>query len=222
MLRAWLLQHREWGFSCALWLLVEEQSHLVLRLRFLLVWWILLLLPLMFPARPVFSSVRGSPALAGVDVARLAMGPVERRRSILGVVLRPPGRSSHHRERSCRSSSDSSEDDRAETYPPMSGCAPGGTPGDSRPAPVGDRSSRPGPSGWRARSSAGAERYRSGFGGSLSLAPLGEAVPLMLWTSTGMTLSGPSWPSSGTSTAWNSRRVFLQLDARLLLHGSMG
>ena len=47
-------------------------------------------------------------------------------------------------------------------------------------------------------------------------------VPLMLWTSTGMTLSGPSWPSSGTSTAWRSRRVFLQLDARLLLHRSMG
>ena len=47
-------------------------------------------------------------------------------------------------------------------------------------------------------------------------------VPLMLWTSTGMTLSGPSWPSSGTSTAWKSRRVFLQLDARFLLHRSMG
>ena len=37
VLRAWLLQHREWGFSCALRLLVVEQSHLVLRLRFLLV-----------------------------------------------------------------------------------------------------------------------------------------------------------------------------------------
>ena len=84
-----------------------------------------------------------------------------------------PGRSSRYRERSYRSS-DSSEDDRAETSPPMSGRAPGGTPGDSRPAPAGDRSSRPGPSGWRPRSSAGAERYRSCFGGRLSPAPSGE------------------------------------------------
>ena len=38
-----------------------------------------------------------------------------------------PGRSSHDRERSYRSSSDSSEDDQAETSPPMSGRAPGGT-----------------------------------------------------------------------------------------------
>ena len=57
----------------------------------------------------------------------------------------------------------------------MSGRAPGGTPGDSRPAPAGDRSSRPGPSGWRPRLSAGAEGYRSGFGGRLSPAPSGEA-----------------------------------------------
>ena len=48
------------------------------------------------------------------------------------------------------------------------------------------------------------------------------AVPWMLWTSTGMTLSGQSWPSSGTSTAWKSRRVYHQLNARLLLHRSMG
>ena len=87
MLRAWLLLHLEWGLSCALRLLVEEQSHLVLQLRFLPVWWILLLLLLLCPARPVFSSVRGSPALAGVAVTRPAMGPVMRRRSILGFVL---------------------------------------------------------------------------------------------------------------------------------------
>ena len=76
------------------------------------------------------------------------------------------------REKSYRSSSDSSEDDRAETTPPISGRAPGGGTGDSRP---GDRSPGPGPSGWRQRSSAGAERYRSGFGGRLSPAPSGEA-----------------------------------------------
>ena len=86
-----------------------------------------------------------------------------------------PGRSSRHREKSYRSSSESSEDDRAETPPPISGRAPGGTPGDSRPAPEGDRSPRPGPSGWRPWSSVGAERYRSGFGGRLSPAPSGEA-----------------------------------------------
>ena len=86
-----------------------------------------------------------------------------------------PGRSSRRREKSCRSSLDSSEDDRAETPPPISGRAPGGTPGDSRPAPVGDRSPCPGPSGWWPRSSAGAERYRSGFGGRLSPAPSGKA-----------------------------------------------
>ena len=41
-------------------------------------------------------------------------------------------------------------------------------------------------------------------------------------TLTGMTLSGQSRPSSGTSTAWKSLRVSHQLDARLLLHRSMG
>ena len=86
-----------------------------------------------------------------------------------------PGHSSRRRVKSYRSSSDSSEDDRAETPPPISGRAPGGTPGDSRPAPAGDRSPRPGPLGWRPWSSAGAERYRSGFGGRLSPAPSGEA-----------------------------------------------
>ena len=85
------------------------------------------------------------------------------------------GRSSRRQEESCRSSSDSSEDDRAETPPPISGRAPGGTPGDSRPAPAGDRSPRPGPSGCWLRSSTGAERYRSGFGGRLSPSPSGEA-----------------------------------------------
>ena len=84
-----------------------------------------------------------------------------------------PGPSCRHRERSYRSSSESSEDARAETSP-RAGRAPGGTPGDSRPALAGDRSPRPGPSGWTAQSSAGAERYRSG-GGRRSPAPSGVA-----------------------------------------------
>ena len=85
-----------------------------------------------------------------------------------------PGPSSRHRERSYRSSSESSEDARAETSPPRAGRAPEGTPGDSRPAPAGDRSPRPGPSGWTARSSAVAERYRAG-GGCRSSSPSGVA-----------------------------------------------
>ena len=85
-----------------------------------------------------------------------------------------PGRSSRRQEESYRSSS-SSEEDRAESPPPSSGRVPGGTPGDSRPAPAGDRSPRPGPLGWRPRSSAVADRYRSGFGGHLSSPPPGEA-----------------------------------------------
>ena len=75
-----------------------------------------------------------------------------------------PGPSSRRRERPYRSSSESLEDARAEASPPRAGRAPGGTPGDFSPAPAGDRSPRPGPSGWMARSSARAERYRSGAG----------------------------------------------------------
>ena len=53
-----------------------------------------------------------------------------------------------------RGSRSSSEDDRAEASPPKAGRAPGGTPGDFRPPPAGDRSLRPGSSGWTSRSSA--------------------------------------------------------------------
>ena len=119
------------------------------------------------------------------------------------------GRSYHHQGESYRSSS--SEGDRAESPPPSSGRALGGTPGDSRPAPAGDHSPRPGPSGWRPRSSAVAERYRPGFGGHLSppllrvRQTMTAVLPSTLWTSTGMTPSGQSWPSSGASTTWKSR-----------------
>ena len=75
-----------------------------------------------------------------------------------------PGPSSRRRERSYRSSSEYSEAAQAEISPPRAGHAPGGTPGDFRPAPAGDRSPRPGPSGWTVRSTARAERYRSGAG----------------------------------------------------------
>ena len=85
-----------------------------------------------------------------------------------------PGRSSRCREESYRSSLSPSEEDRAESPPPSSGCAHGGTPGDPRHSLAGDRSPRPGPSGWRLWSSTVAERYRTGFGGHLS-SPPGEA-----------------------------------------------
>ena len=60
--------------------------------------------------------------------------------------------------------SSSSKDDRAEASPPKAGRAPGGTAGDFRSAPAGDRSLHPGPSGWTSRSSTRAEHYRSGAG----------------------------------------------------------
>ena len=85
-----------------------------------------------------------------------------------------PGPSSRHRERSYRSSSEFSEVARAETSPPRAGRAPGSTPGDFHPAPAGDCSPLPGPSGWTALSSAGVERYCSG-GSRRSPSPSGVA-----------------------------------------------
>ena len=86
-----------------------------------------------------------------------------------------PGPSSRHWERFYRSSSESSEDARAEASPPRAGRVPGGTPSDCRPAPAGDRSPCPGPLGWTALSSVGAERYHSGVGGRRSPSPSGVA-----------------------------------------------
>ena len=90
MLRVRLFLHLEWGLSCALRLQVMEQSLLVLRLRFLL--WRLdrLPLPLLCPVRLAVSSVRKrSPAPAGVDVARPAVGPAVRVRDVLGIASLP-------------------------------------------------------------------------------------------------------------------------------------
>ena len=131
------------------------QSHLVLRLWFLLGWVVLLLLPLLCPARPAVSSVRRPHDPAGVAIARPAMGPAERRRSIRGVGLLPlvllaAGRGPISR-------------------PPLSAArAPGGTPGDFRPVLAGDRLPSLGPSGWTVWSSTRAECYCSGSGRSPS------------------------------------------------------
>ena len=86
-----------------------------------------------------------------------------------------PGQSSRRREESCRSSSSPSEEDRAESPFSSTGCEHGGTPGDPRPAPAGNHSPRPVPSGWRPRSSVVAEGDHSGFGCHLSYPPSGEA-----------------------------------------------
>ena len=181
-------------------------------------------------ARLVWSSAAsGSPALAGVDVARPAMGPVESRRSVLGVVLLPlvvliaTGRGPIGL-RIFRILPKMTEprlllpclDVRLEvllvilvplrwvTARPVLALRAGGR---------------------------GHLQERSGIAQVLAVVcpPRLQAwrttivlVPLMLWTSTGMTLSSLSWPSSGTSTAWKSRRVFLQFDARLLLLRSRG
>ena len=88
----------------------------------------------------------------------------------------------------------------------------------SWPAFAGDRSPHAGPSGWRPRSSAHADRSRSGLDGHLS--PLSSEADDdhsgTLVALTGMSLSGLSWPSSGTSMASPL------LVARLLLHRSLG
>ena len=89
MLRAWPRQLQESGFSCALRLLQVVQSHLVLRLQFLLVWAILLLLPLLCPACPAVSSVRRILDPAGIVVACPAIGPTGDRRSGYGGGLLP-------------------------------------------------------------------------------------------------------------------------------------
>ena len=70
-----------------------------------------------------------------------------------------PGPSSRHREKHYRTSSISSEEDRADASSPGAGLAPGGTSGDFRSAPADDRSPRPGPSGWTSRPSVRAEHF---------------------------------------------------------------
>ena len=81
-----------------------------------------------------------------------------------------PGPSSRRRERHYRSSSDSSEENRAGVSPPRSGRAPGGAPCGARSSRAYDRSPRPGTS----RSYARDDQYRSGAG-RRSPAPSGAA-----------------------------------------------
>ena len=71
-----------------------------------------------------------------------------------------PGPSSRRRGRHYRSSSDSSDEDRADASPPRSGRVHGGAPGGASSSRTYDRSPRPGTS----RSYARDDRYRSGAG----------------------------------------------------------
>ena len=193
----------------------------MLRLRLLLVRLILLLLPLLCVARPAVSSVRRSPALAGVTVARPAMGPVVLRRSVLAVVLLPlvvlaARRSPIGLLRILLKMTEPRLlpflDLRLEVLLAILAPLRQVTARLILALRVGG---------------CGLPRERSSIAqGLVVVCPtclrarrmMTVPEPWMLWTSTGMTLSGLSWPSSGTSTAWKSWRVYHQLDARLLLH----
>ena len=182
------------------------QPSLVLHRR-LLLWWLVLLL---CRCRAWFDrqySAKESSRSSGRHRRLSSGGSCRRARSDLGTAHRPlfallaggglP-----------RSASESSEEVRVESPPSTAGRSlTGGTLSMSRTASAGDRSSRSGSSGWRPRSSAVADRSRTGIGG-LRFLLLRERststtfVPLRPWTSTGMVLSGQSWPSSRPSVAW--------------------
>ena len=199
----------------------------MLRLRLLLWRSILLLLPLLCPVHPAVSSVRRSPALAGVEVARPAMGPVVQGRSILGIVPLPlvvllaAERSPIGHLLVLLKMTEPRLllpflDVRLEVFLAIL-------------APLRRAIARL-VLALRA-GGCGLPRERSGIAQGLAVVcpqrlrarrTMTVPVPWMPWTSTGMTLSSQSWPSSGTSTTWKSRRVCHWLDARLLLHRPMG
>ena len=198
----------------------------MLRLRFLLDWVVLFLLPLLCPAHPAVSSVRRPHDPAGVAVARPAMGPAERRRSVRGVgllhlvLLLAAGRGPIGRHSSLRRIPEPRPllpelDVRLELLLAIFASLRRVTARLVLGLRVGRR---------------GRPRKRSVIAQVLVVDPLRLRVWRMTTglvlstqlTLTGMTLSGQSWPSSETSTAWKSRQVAHRLDARLLLHRSMG
>ena len=211
-----------------LWLQVEEQPLLVLQLRRLLWRLDLLPIPLLCPVRLADSSVRkSSPAPVGVVVARAGVGPADRARNVLGnapfplVALLVAGRSPIGLLRVLLKKIEPSL-----LLPLLDVCLEVHL---AIPAPLRRATARLVLALW-----AGGRflpLQRSGIAQALAVIcpPLLRVrrtmtvlVPSIPWTLTGMTLSGLSWPSSGTSTAWKSRRVYHQLDVRLLLHRSMG
>ena len=225
MLRAWLHQFQESGFSCALRLLEVVQSHLVLRLRFLLVRVVLLLLLLLCPACPAVSSVRRPLDPAGVAVARPAMGPTGGRRSVRGVGLLPLGfLLAVGRGPIGQILSLQKMPELRLLLPELDGCL-GVLLAIFTPHRRVTALLVHGPSGWTSRSSARAEHYRSGAGRQ-SPSPSGGADDDRSSAFDTVDFdrddfSGQSWASSGTSTPWKSLQESHQLGARLLVHRSM-
>ena len=139
-----------------------------------------------------------------------------------------PGPSSRHQERHYLSSSSPSEDERAAASPPRAGRAPGGTPSDFRSAPLRRMTAR------RVLDLRVGRRGRPHERSDIVQALVVDPPLLREWrmttgrvhstrlSLTGMTLSGLSWPSSGTSTPWSSLQESHRLGAGLLLHRSMG
>ena len=196
----------------------------MLRLRCLLVRSTLLLLSLLCPARLAVSSIRRSPARVDVAVALPAMGPFDRRRSELGIVPLPlvvlldTGRSLISLLRILPKMTEPQLllpflDVRLEVLLVMLTPLRRVTARLALALRAGGQ---------------GHPQERSGIVQALvvvcsrCLRTRRTTIALVPWILTGMTLSGLSWPSSATSTAWKSWRVYHQLDARLLLHRSMG
>ena len=198
----------------------------VMRLRLLLERVVLLLLPLLCPVCPAISSVRRLLAPVGVVVARQAMGPTGVRRSVQGVGLFPldllhvVGRSTIELPRVLLRKIEPmlllpELDVRLVVHlaifvplQQMTACRVLDLQVERR----------------------GRLREWSTFDQALVVDPLllrerrmtTGRVPLRRLTSTGMTHSGQAWASSGAFMAWKSLQVSHQLDARLLLHRSMG
>ena len=136
-----------------------------------------------------------------------------------------PVRSSCQREVSSHSTSESSVEVRVVSPPPTAGRSlTGGTPSVSRSASAGDRSPR-WPFGLASAVFRCCGPVTHGPWGCLSPllregSRLTTLAPFRAWTSTGMFLSGQSWPSSRTSIAWRHRQASPLLVAGLLLHRS--
>ena len=218
MLQAWLRRLQESRFRCALRLLEVTQSHLVLRLRFLLLQVVLLLLSLLCPACPAVSSVRRPLDPAGVVVARPVMGPTGDRRSVLGVGLLPLVLLDVGRAPICRILSRQKMTEPRLLLPELDVHLEVLQVIFTPLRRVTARRVLALRVGRRCH-----PRERSIIAQVLVVDPTRLRVErmttgLVLWirlTLTGMTLSGLSWASSGTSTPWKSLQELHQCSARL-------
>ena len=198
----------------------------MLRLRILLERVVLLLLPLLCPACPVFSSMRRPLAPVGAAVARPPMGLTGARSSVLGVGLLPldllhvVGRSSIELPQALLKKIEPmlllpELDVRLGVLLAIFASLQRMTAHRVLNLRVGRRS-RP--------------RERSTIDQVLVVYPLllrelwmtTGRVPLTRYTLTWMSLSGQSWASSGAFMAWKNLQDSHWLGARLLVHQSMG